>query len=98
MVVPVFGALNQTSSEPEVGGGVEVPLDGGDAAFWMLTLISSMREAPLDVYATARRRCVPLANFVVSSTHCMPSLMVVSVLSAVLSRKNWTRATPEPAT
>ena len=52
------GALNQTSSEPEVGGGVEVPPEGGGvvAAFWTLTLMSSMREAPLDVYATARSR------------------------------------------
>src|SRR4051812_2958268 len=96
MVAPESGALNHTSSVPAVGAGVDVPPEGGGGGggvttvFWMLSAITSEREAPLDEIAVAVSLCAPFANFVVSRTHDMPSDTLVSVLSAVPSRKNWT--------
>ncbi len=62
-------------------------------------LMMSLREEPSAAYAVAFSWCEPFANLVVSSAHCMPSETVLSVLSAALSRKNWTRLTlPEAFT
>src|SRR5438067_13347193 len=97
MVEPLVGALNHTSSEPLCGAGV-APVGVG-VAFCTFTLITSLRELPELSYAVATSWCAPLANFVVSIAHCMPSAGVVSVLSAVEAIGNATRATlPEALT
>ena len=76
-----------------LGVGEGVGLGVGAAAFCTFTLITSFREFPAASYAVAVSVCVPLANFVVSMRHCVPSAGVVSVLSAVESILNATRAT-----
>src|SRR5437763_16997876 len=103
MVEPLVGALNHTSSEPLCGAGV-APLGVGvglgvGVAFCTFTVMTSRRKLPERSYAVATSWCVPFANFVVSMAHCMPSAGVVSVLSAVESIVNATRATlPEALT
>src|SRR5688572_6155442 len=62
----------------------------------MLMLMMSSRELPSASKARALSWCVPLANLVVSSTHCMPPPMLPSVLSRLPSRKNLTLFTPTP--
>jgi len=73
-----------------VGEGVGL---GVGAAFCTFTLMTSLRELPEVSNAVAMSWCAPLANFVVSIAHCMPSAGVVSVLSAVASILKATRAT-----
>src|SRR4051812_34263481 len=106
IVAPAAGALNETLGAtlavvvvppvvvpPVVVPPVVVPV------LLMLTLITSERVAPELSVAVALSECVPLANFVVSRAHCMPSVGVESVLSGVLSRKKATLETlPEAFT
>src|SRR5689334_13506391 len=94
-MVPAAGVGVGEGVGDGVGDGVGV---GVTAAFCTLTLITSLRELPEASYAVAVSVCVPFANFVVSNVHCMPSAGVVSVLSAVESSLNATRATPVPFT
>src|SRR5919198_819250 len=113
MVEPAAGALNHTSSEPEVGAGVAVVgvgvglgvgeglgvgdglgvgegLGVGVTVFCTFTLMTSIFVWPLVPVTVAFSWCAPFANLVVSRTHCMPSLGVLSVLSAVESIVNAT--------
>src|SRR5438067_13208721 len=77
---------------PALGVGVGVGDGVGDGVglgvtvvFCTLTLITSLREFPEASYAVAVSWCVPFANLVVSTTHCMPCDIVVLVFSAVVS-------------
>src|SRR5213075_768438 len=62
-----------------VGAGVGV----GVALFCTLTLMMSVLVEPSVPVTTALSWCVPFANFVVSSAHCMPSVGALSVLRAL---------------
>jgi hypothetical protein len=101
-VAPVLGVAQETVSgvvvEDVVGIGVGEGVGDGvglgvAAAFCTFTLITSLRVEPSVPVTVAVMLCVPLANFVVSSMHCVPSAGVLSVLSAVASMKNTTFAT-----
>src|ERR687884_1014199 len=71
-----------------VGVGVTV-----DVEFCTLTLMTSLIVEPSLPYTVAMKVCVPLANFVVSRTHCVPSAGVLSVLTAWPSMVKATRFT-----
>src|SRR4051812_17557578 len=78
-----------------VGDGLGV---GVTVEFCTLTLMMSLRLLPLASKAVAVSVCVPFANLVVSIAHCIPSDMVLSVLSVVASMAKTTRVTPTPFT
>src|SRR3954466_10018735 len=73
-----------------LGVGVGVGDGVGVTVFCTLTLMMSVLVEPLVPVTTAFSWCVPLANLVVSSTHCIPSAGVLSVLTAVESKVNAT--------
>ena len=71
MVEPAVGALNQTSSEPELGAGVPdavvvgVGVLLGVLLFATVTLMRDSDTPPLASYATARSVYVPSRSWVV---------------------------------
>src|SRR3954462_8119397 len=81
-VAPIAGALNHRSSAPATGDCVLVAVVPV-LALRMLMLTWSERDAPEVSNTVALSVCVPFANFVVSSRHCMPSAGEVSTLSGV---------------
>ncbi len=53
--------------------------------FWTVTVMRSVLVAPVELVAIAFSVCAPFANLVVSSWHCMPSLITVSVPNGVVA-------------
>src|SRR4051812_39019408 len=93
--VVVTGVAVTVCTGATVGVGVTVALD----AFCTLTLMTSLRVEPSEATAVAVSVWLPFENFVVSSTHCMPSDGALSVPIEVLSTEKRTLDTePEALT